>query len=1108
MSSNCLFASWNIRGLGKAEKKASVRRLIKSSKARVVFIQETKLRTCEDKLIRSLCGLSSSYKFAYSPSVGSAGGLITLWDPAFFTLETSTIEQRFISITGMIHTFNLKCMLINIYAPNDFHCRQEFFGSISSLAASSNLPILLGGDFNIVRNAEEKVGMVTQWGAMKAFSDFIDDLSLIDLPLHGGKFTWSNLRDIPSTSRIDRYLLSHEIAIAWPSLIQQVLPRGISDHNPISLSISAAQWGPKPFKWFDHWAENQQFSKIIRASCGVSKGQGIMSVLRKCKSISKDWVADNRNKDPDSIQAIERKCNKIEIEIANGVEVSGKPAELRVLRAKLWKCLRIEEREWLQKSRLRWFEAGDKNTKYFHLVASSRRRNNHIESIKVNETVVQSPVLVKKVMEDHFKSIYNSSDTYPVARLDCDIKSLKPDSANNIEKPFSSEEIWSALSAMDGSRAPGPDGFNMTFLKRFWEELKDDILSFFELFFNGQLSDKSFNHSFIVLIPKTKSPISMEDYRPISLVSFVYKLLAKVLAFRLSSVSEEIIGETQFAFSPGKQILDCVLIANEVVDYTKKRGLQGIVFKADFRKAYDFVDWNFLLFVMERMGFGKKWCSWIKLCISIVFISVLVNGSPTNPFNISHGMRQGCPLSPLLFNIIAEALSSLFRKAASLGLFSSIRIGNSSAGLSHLQFADDLIVFCGASETEIKNVVRLLRGFEVASGLKLNLKKSKLLGINVDAAVIDNWAEKIFCKSEKFPSTYLGLPLGISKNDAHVWDPVVEKVRLKLSGWKSKTLSFGGRITLVKSVLSNLPIYFISILPMPVKICKLLSNIIAKFLWGSSDHRAIHWLKWETICLPRSHGGLGLINFKVKNHAMLFKWIWRYGSEPNSLWRKIIADRYESSPNTILPTNVKSLNKSFIWRNISAINDLINNPSHFADFAVEQETISKDTWCPPLLGELKFNVDGATLGSFGETGIGGCLRDVDSNCLITFSKSVGVTDCTSAELLAIKEACLLFRNSTWARKFKLIIETDSTLATRWMTLPSSCAGIFKPLIDSYLKLCEGLDWSISHIPRARNSLADNLAKKGIARTNDIVVWRRCDCCLQVKIGEDVDQIFN
>ncbi|KAK8681905.1 hypothetical protein V6N13_054304 [Hibiscus sabdariffa] len=343
------------KALGKLKKKASVRRLIKSSKARVVFIQETKLRTCEDKLIRSLCGSSSSYKFAYSPSVGSAGGLITLWDPAFFTLETSTIEQRFISITGMIHTFNLKCMLINIYAPNDFHCRQELFGSISSLAASSNLPILLGGDFNIVRNAEEKVGMVTQRGAMKAFSDFIDDLSLIDLPLHGEKFTWSNLRDIPSTSRIDRYLLSHKIDIAWPSLIQQVLPRGISDHNPISLSISAAQWGPKPYKWFDHWAENQEFSKIIRASCGVSKGEGIMSVLLKCKSISKDWVADNQNKDHDSIQAIERKCNEIEIEIANGAKV-----------------------------------------------------------------------------------------------LDCDIKCLKPDSANKIEKPFSSEEICYVVG--DGKR--------------------------------------------------------------------------------------------------------------------------------------------------------------------------------------------------------------------------------------------------------------------------------------------------------------------------------------------------------------------------------------------------------------------------------------------------------------------------------------------------------------------------------------------------------------------------------------------------------------------------------------------------------------------------------
>ncbi|KAL4319880.1 hypothetical protein GQ457_18G002580 [Hibiscus cannabinus] len=194
------------------------------------------------------------------------------------------------------------------------------------------------------------------------------------------------------------------------------------------------------------------------------------------------------------------------------------------------------------------------------------------------------------------------------------------------------------------------------------------------------------------------------------------------------------------------------------------------------------MDWNFLIFVLEKMGFSKLWCNWIRFCISTASISVLLNGSHKNSFNISRGLRQGCPLSPLLFNIIAEVLSALLRKAASLGFFSSICIGSSSEGISHLQFADDLIVFCWTSEIEVKDIVRLLREFEVASGLKLNLKKSKLLGINIEDNMIDDWALSIHCKSEQFPSIYLGLPLGISKNGAHLWDPIVEKVKTKLAG--------------------------------------------------------------------------------------------------------------------------------------------------------------------------------------------------------------------------------------------------------------------------------------------------------------------------------------
>ncbi|KAL4347436.1 hypothetical protein GQ457_17G003840 [Hibiscus cannabinus] len=510
----------------------------------------------------------------------------------------------------------------------------------------------------------------------------------------------------------------------------------------------------------------------------MARGMGIGAVLRRCKLVSKQWVLRRGEKSSDLIRDLENKCSEIEDKIAFGSQEQSLRANLNENRRRLWEAVRREEREWIQKSRLKWAVAGDRNTKFFQLAASARRRSNFIGSIKVGKVTYDKPVQVKQAIEMHFRKIFNSSNTIPIKMFDCDFNKIDLNAATVLEKPFSEDEIFAALSTVESSKSPGPDGFNMGFLKKFWPTLKFEILEFFCRFFEGDTPDRFLNHSFVVLIPKIQNPVLIEDYRPISLVGCVYKLLAKVLARRLGAVLDEIIGEQQFAFCPGRQILDCSLIAN---DYNRRKGLEGVVIKVDFYKAYDTVDWGFLIAVMKKMGFGSVWCKWMFTCISKASISVLVNGSPTSPFNIRRGLRQGCPLSPMLFNIVAEALSVLLNKATSRGLFNGIKIGQNAFEVSHIQFADDLILFCGAGESQIRNVVRILRGFELAAGLKLNLKKTKLIGINIDKDKIDYWASLIHCQTENLPCQYLGLPLGASRNSIQLWSPVVEKFKKKLS---------------------------------------------------------------------------------------------------------------------------------------------------------------------------------------------------------------------------------------------------------------------------------------------------------------------------------------
>ncbi|KAL4278435.1 hypothetical protein GQ457_03G038090 [Hibiscus cannabinus] len=843
--------SWNVRGLDKLEKRLAVKRLLRNSKTKLLFIQETKKQVVDSRLFGQLCGHNFNGGHLFSPSVGAAGGILSIWNLDFFVCESNRVTQHFVALMGKIIPADFNCMVINVYAPNSVTERLGVFNELKQLIEVINLPVILGGDFNEVLSLEERVGVNTHKKGIKDFGLFIDGLGLIDLPSHEGKFTWSNYRDVPACSRLDRFLISAAFLDRWPNLFQSLLPKNISDHNPIVISFLDINWGPRPFKWFDHLADDKALADKINEECLLSVGEGIRQMLRRCKTVTKEWVSLYYGKARDEISNIEARCAELENAILNGSSEQSLVRELNVNRGKLWECLRREEREWIQKSRIKWAISGDRNTKFFHLMASVRKNINVMSTLKIGKDSFCAPAQIKQAVRDHFKSSYNSSMTLLVKQFNCELPKLKESSSFRLERQFTEEEVWSVLSKMEASKAPGPDGFNMG------------------------------------------SPVSLDDYRPISLVGCIYKLLAKVLAIRLGEVSEEIIGENQFAFCQGKQILDCSLIANELIDFSRRNRLEGVIFKADFRKAYDSVDWGFLMFVMEKMGFGPTWLKWIYCCLSTASISVLINGSPSNAFSIGRGLRQGCPLSPMLFILVAEALSVLIRSANKMSLFNGVRLGPSVPEITHLQFADDLIIFCGASETQIKNVVRLLKGFEIASGLKLNLLKSKLIGVNVVNNVIDSWANLLHCKRENLPCSYLGLPLGATKNSIHLWAPIVERFEQKLAGWKSRCLSFGGKLALVKSVLASVPIYFISIFAIPATIKSLLSKLIARFLWGSLDKKVIHWVSWETMCLPKSRGGLGLVDFGIKNRALLNKWLWKYGTEPNSLWRRIIAAKYE-----------------------------------------------------------------------------------------------------------------------------------------------------------------------------------------------------------------------
>ncbi|GKA39100.1 RNA-directed DNA polymerase, eukaryota [Tanacetum coccineum] len=297
------------------------------------------------------------------------------------------------------------------------------------------------------------------------------------------------------------------------------------------------------------------------------------------------------------------------------------------------------------------------------------------------------------------------------------------------------------------------------------------------------------------------------------------------------------------AFVKGRQIMDGPIILNEVISWCKSKKEQSLLFK-------------------------------IKGCLSSSKASVLVNGSPTDEFTFHRGLRQGDPLSPFLFILVMESLHVSFQRLIDRGMFTPITVGdNNQVPISHLFYADDAM-FIGKWTCENVNALMLmLHCFFLASGLKINVQKSSISSIRVRPSNVRNMAAIFGCTATTLPFTYLGVNVGANMKRISSWDVVVNKVTSKLSTWKAKTLSVRGRLTLIKSVLSAIPSYYMSLFKDPEGVLKRLESIRNSFFLGADlGEKKVTWSNhsglWVNV-IKAIHGNDGSLNTVTSNHGYL-----------------------------------------------------------------------------------------------------------------------------------------------------------------------------------------------------------------------------------------------
>jgi len=346
--------------------------------------------------------------------------------------------------------------------------------------------------------------------------------------------------------------------------------------------------------------------------------------------------------------------------------------------------------------------------------------------------------------------------------------------------------------------------------------------------------------------------------------------------------------------------MDSVVMENEVLEGIRRNRRSGVCFKVDFEKAYDSVRWSFLYDMLGRMGFHDKWIQWIKGCWVSSSVSVLVNGSPTEEFKPTQGLRQGDPLAPFLFLVVVEGLSGLVRQALRKEVLRGVKVGRNIIQCCLLQFANDTLFLCEDSFNNIFAIKAILRCYEIVSGLKVNFHKSKVAGVNIDEYALTTYAKTLNCNTMRLPFQYLGVEVGGNPRTKQFWEPVVKKIEARLTAWKGRLLSMAGRVCLLKLVFTSIPLFYLSIFRAPVAVCNRINSIQRRFLWAwGKENEAIAWVSWENVCKPCEEGGLGVKETRNFNSALLDKWKWRLLSEAgggdgrNSLYPAMDQNRVE-----------------------------------------------------------------------------------------------------------------------------------------------------------------------------------------------------------------------
>ncbi|XP_021848076.2 uncharacterized protein [Spinacia oleracea] len=788
-----------------------------------------------------------SWCFTSNISCHKNGRIFVAWDPDSFTVDIIHMDPQMIHCNVTARCSGKVFFCTFVYGMNDRKGREPLWDQLQQLALLCRGAWVVMGGFNALLALGDRLGSTFRETEIQPMRACMNVCRLTEVKTMGRFFTWNNKQDGEDRvfSRIDRVLANAE----WDALLENVeatfLPEGEFDHCPMVLSCYTARAQRKPFRFYNMWITAPGYHDLISKNWDrYVYGCPMYRVLQKMKWIKADLRALNKESFS-SVEADKHSCYSAFLEAQKQMHADPCNSSLASAERAAGQSYKLANERFIsflqQTAKVHWLQNGDENTRAFHQSIKHKRKKNRIHSIQNQQGVW---VKTDEGVQDAFVQFYKS--------LFC----TRLENRTHVQTVI-----------MD-------KGARLT------ENHKRKIL-------------KEINVASITLVPKVSVPATVGDFRPIACCSVIYKCISKLLCRKLNDVLPDIISPNQGAFVPGRSILHIVLVCQDLVKmYRSSQKAKCSLLKLGLRKAYDIVEWEFIREVMTDLGFPTHFISLIMTCLTTTQYSILINGAPTSLIQPKRGLRQGDPLSPLLFTLCMEYFSRAMITVSEHPHF-SFHPRCRRLSLNHLCFADDLLMFCKGDPAVVKLMMDGFKVFSATTGLTVNAFKSSIYCCGLSSSEKEAIAGNTGFQFGTLPFRYLGVPISACKLKQADCEGLVEKMVARIKVWSSRNISFAGRTQLVNSVLMSICVYWAQIFIFPKAVLKKINAICRSYLWhGNFDDCRPGAVAWDQLCWPKKQGGLGFKNLLLWNQAVVGKLAWAIAHKKDNLWVKWIHSLY------------------------------------------------------------------------------------------------------------------------------------------------------------------------------------------------------------------------